>query len=489
MPLNVDPVYLTAVVEFLAIVVHLAVIGGVLLARRRDPSATLAWILFIVAAPVVGLIVYLMVGRTRMRRTVKRVGRAEARLSEVFSRHDTRGRLLESGRWSLDARTDAQIRLGNALASTPASSGNAVHLLNDAEATYREMVSAIEQAQQHIHVEFYIIQPDAVGVGLRDRLVRRAAAGIEVRVLCDAVGSKALPSDFWEPLRLAGGEAAYFAPLTRLSPRVRRRDRVDFRNHRKIVVVDGCVGFTGGINVGREYLGLDPSIGCWRDTHIRIEGPAVLSLQQAFLQDWLMTTGDALEDERYFSLGPCVGDCAVQIIDSGPDRNWSTMELYHAQAIALARERVWITNPYFIPSQTIEAVLTLAALRGVDVRLLLPKKSDSKLVTLASHSYYACLLQAGVRIFEYEHGFVHAKTMVVDEWVATIGSANMDMRSFNLNFELNAFVFDGGLCREVAKQFSVDLDAATEVSLEMERRIGILRRLVRAVARLLSPML
>jgi cardiolipin synthase A/B len=489
MPFDIHPVYLTAVVEFLAVVVHMVVIGSVLLARRRDPSATLAWILFIVIAPVVGILVYLLVGRTRMRRKVRQVGRAEAQLRDVLARYDTRARLLEVGGGLPDARTEAQIRLGNALASTPASSGNRARVLIDAAVTYRDISDAIEHAENHIHVEFYIIQPDAVGVDLRDRLVRRAAAGIEVRVLCDAVGSSALPSGFWEPLRAAGGKAADFAPLWKLIPRLRHRDRVDFRNHRKIVVVDGHVGFTGGINVGREYLGLDPSIGQWRDMHVCIEGPAVLSLQQAFLQDWLMTTGETLDHECYFSPSSSGGNCTVQIIDSGPDRVWSSMELCYTQAITLARERIWISNPYFIPSQTIESALTLAALRGVDVRLLLPKKSDSKLVTLASRSYYDGLLQVGVRIFEYGRGFVHAKTMVVDEWVATIGSANMDMRSFRLNFELNAFVFDACLCQEVAAQFEIDLEAATEVSVETEQQVGIARRLTRAGARLLSPML
>jgi cardiolipin synthase A/B len=488
MQLGLDPIYVAAVVEFLAIVLHAVVIGGVLLARRRDPSATLAWILFIVLAPIVGFIVYLTVGRTRMWRTVKRIGRAEAQVRAVLSRYETRCRAPAGGS-TLDSRTDAQIGLGNSLASTPASSGNSACVLNDAAATYRDMTAAIEDARDHVHVEFYIVQPDAVGTALRDQLARKAASGVEVRVLCDAIGSIGLPSDFWEPLCAAGGKAASFAPLIKLMPRMRRRDRVDFRNHRKIVVVDGCIGFTGGINVGREYLGLDPSTGRWRDTHIRIEGPAVLSLQQAFLQDWLMTTGETLDDERYFPAASPVGDCRIQIIDSGPDQIWPSMELYHAQAIAFARERVWITNPYFIPSQAIESSLTLAALRGVDVRLLLPKKSDSLLVTLASHSYYAGLLQAGVRIFEYGPGFVHAKTMVVDEWMATVGSANMDMRSFNLNFELNAFVFDAGLCRSIAKEFSADLDAATEVTIETEQRAGLIRRLVRAVARLLSPML
>jgi cardiolipin synthase len=202
-----------------------------------------------------------------------------------------------------------------------------------------------------------------------------------------------------------------------------------------------------------------------------------------------MTTGTTLDDEHYFPACPPTGECLVQVIDSGPDQTWASVELYYAQAIALSCERVWITNPYFIPSQLIESALTLAALRGVDVRILLPKKSDSRLVTLASHSYYAPLLAAGVRIFEYARGFVHAKTMVVDDWVATIGSANMDMRSFNLNYEINAFVFGQRLCQDVAAQFTVDLAAATEVTKEWDKRMGLPRRLVRGVARLLSPLL
>lgn len=488
MPLELNSVYVTAAIELLAMIVHATVIAGVLLTRRRDPSATLAWILFIVLAPVVGAVTYLAVGRTRMRRSVKRAGRAEAQLRDVLSPYRTRTQ--EFGESLPEPRTAAQIRLGNALASTTASWGNSARVLNDAATTYGEMIAAIDQARDHVHVEFYIIQPDVVGTTLREHLVRKAAEGVEVRLLCDAIGSVALPPGFWEPLRAAGGHAATFAPLTRLVPRLRRRDRIDFRNHRKIVVVDGRVGFTGGINVGREYLGLDPDIGRWRDAHVRIEGPAVVNLQQAFVQDWLMTTGETLEASRFFAFGqPPAGNSLVQVIDSGPDQTWPSMELYHAQAIALAQDRVYITNPYFIPSQTIEAVLTQAALRGVDVRLLLPRKSDSRLVTWASRSYYAVLLQAGVRIYEYERGFMHAKTMVVDEWVATIGSANMDMRSFNLNFELNAFMFDATLCRDMAHRFGLDLGLAAEVTAESERRAGVLLRLVRAIARLLSPLL
>ncbi len=489
MPIDIHPVTLAVILEFFAVIVHIGVIGSVLLSRRRDPSATLAWILFVVLAPVIGVIAYLTIGRTRMRRTVRRSGRAEERVRRILSRHDVHNRLLEPGDGTMDPRTASQIALGNAMASTPASQGNAARVLNGAAATYREIIRALEGATDHIHVEFYIIQPDMVGTSLRDRLARRAAAGIEVRVLCDAVGSMGLPLDFWAPLQNAGGTVSYFSPVLRFFTRLRRRDRVDFRNHRKIVVADGRVGFTGGINVGKEYLGLDPNIGEWRDTHIRIEGPAALSLQQAFLQDWLLTTGEALDGERYFPNCGEQGECVVQVIDSGPDQRWAAMELYYAQAIALARERVWITNPYFIPSRPIAAALTVAALKGMDVRLLLPAKSDNMLVRQASRSYYEELLAAGVRVFEYERGFVHAKTMVVDRWVATVGSANMDMRSFNLNFELNAFIFGEAVCRDIADRFRDDLRRSTEVTYERERNTRLPKRLVRSVARLLSPLM
>jgi cardiolipin synthase len=390
----------------------------------------------------------------------------------------------------LDPRTEGLLRLGQRLVEAPASHGNGTRILVDGAATYRAMIQAIETAKDHIHVEFYIFQPDETGTALRDRLARKARAGVQVRVLVDAAGSSALPGDFWAPLREAGGKAAVFHPIGEMLARFRRRDRIDFRNHRKIVVVDGRIGFTGGINVGREYLGLDPAHGKWRDTHVRIEGPAALGLQWTFAQDWLFAADERLEAERYFpDPGARAGDSIVQVIDSGPDRTWSPIGHFYTQTIALARERVWITNPYFIPGPALEEALVTAALRGVDVRLLLPRRGDRVLVALAGGSYYKTMLQAGARIFLYDRGFVHAKTMVVDSWVGTIGSANMDTRSFHLNFELNVFVYDTEFVNELAAQFRRDLGAASELSLSLEETRGLPLRLLRAGARLLAPVL
>lgn len=467
---------------------HLSVIFGFLITERRSPTATLAWLLVLLFLPLVGLFLYFVLGATKASRLKKRSEVVALRLDKVLARHRVTERMRELGAFpELDHRTRSLVALGQRVTSVPASYGNRCAILDSARKTYAELMDGIDAATDHIHVEYYIVQPDEVGRALRERLAARAADGVAVRVLCDAVGSSKLPREFWEPLEEAGGKAARFSPIRM---RLRRRDRVDFRNHRKIVVFDGRVGLTGGINVGREYLGLDPSIGTWRDSHIRIQGPAVLGLQQTFAEDWLMTTGELLEDERYYPDFPAVeGDQIVDIVDSGPNRQWSSVHQIFFQAIALSEKRVFVTSPYFVPDPVIEEALITSALRGCDVRLLVPARSDIPLITWASRTYYPRLLEAGVRIFEYERGFVHAKTLVVDDWVGTIGSANMDIRSFKLNFELNAIVYGAEFARELAQQFHHDLTSSREITVDALKRVGYSTRLLQSFARLLSPLL
>ncbi|TNF26558.1 MAG: cardiolipin synthase [Deltaproteobacteria bacterium] len=471
------------------VIIQLAVIFGFILLERRQPAATLAWILAVLFIPVLGVVLYLVLG---LRRTIKRSRAAEKiakRTDEVFRRHAAVVHAAEGGR-ALAPWVEPTISLGTRVDQSPASQGNAVAILHNASATYDAMLAAIEAAEHHIHVQFYIIQPDETGRKLRDLLARRAEEGVEVRVLCDAIGSLRLPSEFWRPLEEAGGSAAYFAPV-RIAPRFRRRDRINFRNHRKNVVVDGRVGLTGGINVGREYLGLDPDIGAWRDSHIHLEGPSVIGLQQTFVEDWLTTTGELLDDARYFPAPEAepAGDAVVQIVASGPDRPWSLIHRIYALAIAQARERVWISSPYFVPDRVMQSAIVTAALSGVDTRLLVPKRSDSRLVSWASRSYYGELLDAGVRIYEYRRGFLHAKSMVIDSWLGTIGSANMDIRSFHLNYELNAFVYDDRFAAELAAQFEQDLKDAAELPPDWAQKLSYGRRLLHAFAGLMSPLL
>ncbi len=470
------------------LLLHGAALFAVLRSERRRPTATLAWLFAVIALPFVGTAFYLLFGRLPSRLLARRSERVALRTRAMLERYGVTEKLQRHDEATVSRRTADIVRLGSRLATTPASRGNQVDMLVNGPATYRSIISAIEAARDHIHVEFYIFQPDDTGRGLRDRLARRAGEGIEVRVVYDAMGCSALPDDFWKPLVDQGGQAHPFRPVT-LFTRGRRADRVDFRNHRKIVVVDGLVGFTGGINVGREYLGLDEERGAWRDTHVRIEGPAVLSLQEAFAEDWLGVSGRPLDAERYFPEPSAQGTCLVQIIDSGPDRSWSPIAHVYVQALALARERAWLATPYFVPSEPFETALVTAALRGVDVRLLVPARGDSLLVDLASRSYHRVLLLAGVRIFEYERGFMHAKTLVVDEWMGTIGSTNIDMRSFHLNFELNAFIYDTVFAEDLARQYLDDLRGATEVQLDDPARRRWTARVPQAAARLLSPLL
>lgn len=476
-------------------VAHAAAISILLLYERRQPAATLAWLLTLALLPGIGLVAYLLIGTTRFRRAVRHSELAARRIRGVRERLEVRRKLdPDADRPEIDARTRALLDLGAALSSTPASPANRAHLLVDGAATYRAILRAIDAAVHHVHVEFYIIQPDASGHSLRARLIRAARRGVEVRVLYDAVGSSRLPHDYFADLVAEGGQVAAFRPVLRVLRRVlalfRQRDRIDFRNHRKIVVVDGRLGFTGGINIGREYLGLDPEMGRWRDTHVEIEGPATLSLQSAFAEDWFLATGNTLDGDAHFPEPTCFEPGAlVQVVDSGPDSKWSPIEMMYASAIVGSRERIWITNPYFVPSPTIESALIGAALRGVDVRLLVPARSDNLIVQLASRSYFPRLIEAGARVFRYRRGFVHAKTMVVDSWAATVGSANMDMRSFQLNFELNPFLVDADFARTLAGEFETDIADAEELTLATLERDNLLVRFLSAVARLFSPLL
>lgn len=481
---------LGTIVLIVALLVQVIIIFRFVLLERRDPNATLAWILGVVLLPLLGGLLYIFLGLRRKVRRSRKAERVAQRLRGVYHRWQVARKTRGEGAERLPQRTRALVELGAASAGSYACPGNKVGLLINGAHTYAAIRAAIDAATHHVHVEFYIIQPDETGEALRRLLVEKAKAGIEVRVLCDGLGSYRLPDDFWAPLIAAGGKASVFAPV-RFAPLMRRRDHVNFRNHRKIVVVDGRIGLTGGINIGREYLGLDPKIGDWRDSHVRIEGPAVLAMQQTFIEDWLHSTEELLDDGRYFPepTAEAPGDATVQVIASGPDRPWAIIHQLHFLAVAHAHKRVWMTTPYFVPDRVLQTALVTAALRGVDVRLLVPKKSDSKLVDWASRFYYPELLEAGVRIYEYGAGFLHAKTMVVDSWLATIGSSNMDIRSFSLNYEMNAFAYDEQASIALTEQFQSDLLLAVEVDKNWAHKLSYSRRVLHSFAGLLSPLL
>jgi len=377
------------------------------------------------------------------------------------------------------------LRLTERLTGHKPTGQNSVALLENGKTTYPAMVDAIHKDRHHIHMESYIFLPDGVGQAFVAALAAAAARGVQVRLLLDALGGMGTSRDFFARLEESGGRVEFFAPLR---PPI-FRSRANHRNHRKLIVVDGRKAFTGGLNIGREYLGLDPVLGPWRDTHMALEGPAAAYLQQVFMEDWYYTTGEMMELGAYTQSVEPAGDAMVQVIPSGPDLPWGAFQQSLVRAIASATTRVFIASPYFVPDRSTLDALVSASLAGVDVRLLVPSISDNRIVLWAGKSHYVELLAAGIKIFEYGPGFIHAKDILVDDWAASVGSANMDIRSFHLNYEVNCLVCNREFFGALKTIFERDMSAAHRVTIEECRNWSPATRMAVGFARALSPLL
>jgi cardiolipin synthase len=452
--------------------------------QKRHPVATLAWIALVVGLPVVGAVLYYFVGHRRVKRS--RFKRLRARLGLRVARDRLRETAVRSGRGPHDARALQLMRLATEVSDAPPSNARSVRFLLGGDETLAAILEAVRGARHHVHLEYYIFEPDRAGTALRDALVERARAGVEVRVLCDGVGSLHLGRRFLAPLRRAGARFAWFGPVTlaRLRPHL-----VNFRTHRKIVVVDGLTGFTGGINITDDESVAARGPRAWRDTHLALEGAAVRWLQLVFLEDWSYATGQAFTDAAYFPDTPDDGAYPVQILASGPDEPWHAIHKLYFAAIASARSRVLVSTPYLVPDEAMLTALSTAALRGVDVRVLVPRRSDSRTLTAANRSFFGDLLAAGVRVYEYTPSMMHGKTLVVDDAFAAVGTANMDSRSFRLNYEVIAVRYDAAGADALADQFARDLRHAHEVDQGALANDRLFHRLAQAGARLLSPLL
>ncbi len=445
--------------------------------QKRPPISSLSWILSLAFLPYFGFLIYYVLGPQRLKRQRLRRMRVKASLNAVAEI----GHLRNSLHNEVPIHVAQQIRLGHATTDFPVSTCTVLNLLVDGEQTYNAIFSAIRAATHHVHLEYYIYEPDKIGTALRDLLIEKARAGVKVRLLVDALGAALLKEKFLAPLRNAGAEIAFFHPT-----RMRARPVWNMRTHRKIVVCDGKVGFTGGINItDGEDERTRPD--AYHDTHLHLEGAVVRWLQMIFVEDWFYTTnqsvgGDGLLPEI------AAGPFAVQIIPSGPDSEWEAIHRAYIAAIERGTKRIWLTTPYFVPGEAALMALTSAALRGVDVKLLVPQHGDSAFVTAAARSYYDELLRAGVHVFEYTERMLHSKTLVVDDAFALIGTANFDNRSFRLNFEVCATAHGEHLNSQLAKQFQKDLRAAQPVR-SNRPAAPFYMRLFDAVARLFSPLL
>jgi cardiolipin synthase len=468
----------TLVAEFFA----LLTIPSVLLQRRGQALSALAWILCLIGLPYFGVLLWWGIGRTHLER--KRRKRRTARLTVTKGFVTLRPPAGTSG-------TDDEF-MGNfrfpaedAGGIFPAVPGNRVQLLVDGEQTYAALEEMIRSARHHVHCLFYIWNRDRTGERFRDLLAAKARAGVKVRVLLDAMGSGGASGRFMDPLRAAGGEVAVFMPTRFL----RRSLSLNFRNHRKIVVVDGGVGYTGGLNIGDEYL------GGWRDMGLRLTGPAVSQLQEVFLDDWYFATGGNCADAAYFegAVAPAPDapglPATCSVIAGGPDtRDNPTLDTFF-MGITMSRERIWITTPYLAPGPDVLTALRTAAYRGVDVRLLVPRRSDSRLVQLAGRSFYPTLLRAGVRVYEYLPAVLHGKTWVFDSQYLAIGSANLDNRSFKLNFEITCVLRSPEATAQMAALFEQDLAQSEEISLASFEKRSTWSQLKESAANLLGPLL
>jgi cardiolipin synthase len=463
--------------------VYVVGLGAWILLEKRSPVATLAWLLALFALPYVGFAVFFFLGPRRLRRRRLRHKRARgAALADATGESALVSTVDEGG---VDPREAQMVELAKRTGEPPLDRAEEVRILHDAASTYDAIEAAVLAAKHHVHVAYYILEPGTAGDRLRDALASRARAGVTVRVLVDHVGSSKISRAWLRPLLTAGAKFAWFNAVTF----ARLRSRIDFRNHRKIVVVDGCVGFTGGINVTDDYLPAPAGKTPWRDTHVQLAGDVVRWLQLTFLEDWNYATSYTPRGPEYFPAPTGRGVHRVQIVASGPDRELEPIQKVYFASIALARERVWVTTPYFIPDDAVLTALTTAALRGVDVRVLVPRRSDSLVVTAAARSYYDALLACGVRVYEYEPTMIHAKTLVVDDLVTAVGTANMDNRSFRLNFEVTALLYGPEHARELATQFKADLRLAREIKTAARKHIPLGWRFAEAGARVLSPLL
>ncbi|MDB5337460.1 MAG: clsA [Planctomycetaceae bacterium] len=437
----------------------LSLLPSVLMKKKRQPVSTVAWVLVIALVPYLGGLFYLIFGINRVERRTA----SKRRAAEIIAGH-----LTELGQYHVmvdeivDERSRQMARLACRLSVTRPTFGNSIEIIPKTTQTLAEITAAVNAAEHSVHLEYYIWQPDETGTELRNVLIKKAREGLKIRFLYDAVGSSRLTRHFLQPMRDAGITVASFLP----GPTFRERWSINLRSHRKIVVVDGNIGFTGGMNIGDEYLGKNPQFGYWRDTHLMMRGPSVLQLQQVFVEDWFFATGEKLLLTELFPDCRDSGDQTAQVIAGGPDNDQETLHALFFGAVNEAEQRITLVTSYFVPTLPLVAALETAARRGVRVRLLLSGSSAHYTTILAARSYYDTLLACGVEIYEYTGGMLHSKTLTIDGRWSFVGTPNFDARSLLLNFEVGVILYEKPAAEALEEQFEQDLTSAKRIHLQ-----------------------
>ena len=474
---------LVGVIYTLTIVFTLIVV----ILENRSPQKTISWILVLILLPVIGLISYLVFGQSyRKQKMFSLKGLGDLKWLQTLSQ-DQKGK-LEKSKFLKNERIHEKknvmtLLLNNSKALLTGQ--NRVKILNDGEETFTEIYKSLRKAKEHIHLEYYIIEDGELASELHEILLERAIAGVEIRIIYDGVGSWKLSQDYIDSLRKVGVKIHTFLPVR--FPVL--TSRINYRNHRKIIIIDGKTAFVGGLNFADRYKNGIPSIGIWRDTHLKIDGEAASSLQIVFLIDWYFVRQEVLLDEKYRPNFKVKERCLLQIVSSGADSDWASILQAYFSAIASAKQNVYISSPYFMPNGSILMALKTAAMSGIDVRVLIPKKSDSAMTFYGTLSYIGELLEAGVKIYFYKKGFNHSKIMMVDGVISTVGTANMDIRSFEQNFEVNALVYDETVTMELRERFLEDLEQSDKIDLETWQKRPKGQKIKESLARIFTPLL
>lgn len=451
-------------------------IAALIFLESSNPSKTISWILILLSLPLLGFLLYILFGRSF--RKARKASKKRKNNSVLLQ--------LEAAKQHADAGLDASIqRLLLATADSPYTTDNRVTILSEGEDKFRELFAAIRTAKHHVHLLYYILKDDRVGTELLELLEEKAKEGVAVRVIYDDVGSWTLSRQTKRRMEKNGVRMRPFfkVPLPVLS-----RD-LNYRNHRKIAVIDGVVGFTGGFNIGDEYRGYTSPLGDWRDMHLKITGTAVHTLQSIFLDDWNFVSGEMLDSRKFFPkvADALCGEVSVQIAASGPDNKWKSMHGAFLKFISSAQHRLWITSPYLVPSESLVNTLIVSAMSGVDVRIIIPAKMDHFFVYWAGQANIRRLLEGGVRIFSYTKGFMHSKVMTADGSFSTVGTVNLDNRSMEINFEVSAFIYDERIASDLETIFLAYQSDSCEYTLPEFKKRPWWRRIFEAMGRIVSP--
>ena len=448
------------------------------LMHTRTSQGTIAWVVSLLALPFLAIPLYWLLGRNKFSGYVRARRGNDAELRKLSE--NMHERLRE---YSVDLpEEDVFERAAEELGGLPFTKGNKFELLIDGKITFERLLDTIADAKNYICVNFFIVKNDRIGRTFQKALIERAKAGVKVYFLFDEIGSHKLSSTYLGELRDAGVECVAFGSNRHWWSRL----QLNFRNHRKIVVVDGNEAFLGGLNVGDEYLGRDKKFGDWRDTHLRMRGPAVQAVQMVFLEDWFWAHDTV--PELSWEVSTEKEDQIAGVIPTGPADPLESWKLLVAESANSARERLWIASPYFVPDDGVLSALQLAALRGVDVRIMLPNRADHILVWLSGHAYFEQSIPFGVKLFRYQRGFLHQKVMLIDSRMATVGTANLDNRSFRLNFEITAFVSDKEFISDVEEMLEADFEDCVEAKVEEYTGKPFLFRAACRAARLMAPL-